>query len=138
MVFRNFRGFTLIEMMIVVALIAIVAAIAIPAYSDYITRAKRADAKTGLTSLQLAQEKYRANNPTYASTVALTGSASIASPDSYYTLTVTAFSTSTYTLQAEPTADQVDPECANLRITESGTKTVTGTASATPERCWDR
>jgi type IV pilus assembly protein PilE len=132
------KGFTLVELMVVIAIIAIVAAIAIPAYSDYVTRAKRADAKAGLTTLQLAQEKYRANNPTYASTAALTGSASVASPDSYYVLTVTAASTATYTLQATPTSAQNDPECANFIINESGDKSVTGTASSTPERCWSR
>ena len=47
------------ELMIVVAIIAIIAAIAIPAYSDYVTRAKRADGKTALAAIQLAQEKFR-------------------------------------------------------------------------------
>lgn len=151
MYLNHSKGFTLIELMIVVAIITIVAAIALPAYSDYVTRAKRADGKTALATLQLAQEKVRANCPFYAqgiSTVTSCGATASAttmagdttSPDGYYTLSVSSATAtaSTYVLVATPTATQLDPECGNLVINESGEKAVTGTASATPDRCWKR
>ena len=133
------KGFTLIELMIVVAVITIIAAIAIPAYSDYVTRAKRADGKTALASLQLAQEKYRANNPTYATSAASIPFATT-SPDGYYTISISSATATTYVIVADPdeTAGQIDPECGNLIINESGDESVTGTASATPDRCWKR
>lgn len=134
------KGFTLIELMIVIAVIAIVAAIAIPAYSDYVTRSKRADGKTALLSMQLAQEKYRANNPQYASTAATLNFATT-SPDNYYTLSVVAASTGGYLLEADPIeAEHKDPVCGSLRIDHNANKTATGTVSDANElaTCWQR
>jgi len=130
-------GFTLIELMIVIAIIAIVAAIAIPAYSDYVTRSKRADAKAGLAAFQLTQEKYRANNPTYAPAASVGLPAS--SPDGYYTIGVSgAVTGTTYQLTATPTAAQIDPECAILIINQDGDKFATGTAANALTTCWQR
>ncbi|MCA3235771.1 MAG: prepilin-type N-terminal cleavage/methylation domain-containing protein, partial [Cupriavidus sp.] len=42
------RGFTLIELMITVMIIGILSAIAIPQYQQYVTKARRAEAKAGL------------------------------------------------------------------------------------------
>jgi len=138
---KTVKGFTLIELMIVVAVVAIIAAVAIPAYSDYVTRAKRADAKSALLGVQLAEEKWRANNPAYTTNMASLPAATT-SPDNYYTIAVTAASTATYTIEATPTADQVDPVCDKFvlsQTTASGiVESVTGSASATPDRCWGR
>lgn len=136
------KGFTLIELMIVVAVIAIIAAIALPAYSDYVTRSKRADGKAGLLAMQLAQEKYRANNTEYASTAAILGFATT-SPDGYYNLNVISASTgvSTYLLEADPIeAEHNDPVCNNLRIDQNAAKTATGTVADANEvaTCWSR
>jgi type IV pilus assembly protein PilA len=42
----NYRGFTIVELMIVVAVIGVLAAISIPVYNDYISRAKVSEAIT--------------------------------------------------------------------------------------------
>lgn len=132
------KGFTLIELMIVVAVIAIIAAVAIPAYSDYVTRSKRADGKTALVAMQLEQEKYRANNPEYASTAAILGFAT-ASPDGYYTLSVSSANASSYSLVADPIeAEHNDPVCNNLVINQDGDKNATGNAADPVATCWQR
>ncbi len=141
---KKSHGFTLIELMITVAIIGILASIAMPAYQGYITKGKRSDAKAGLITLQHAQEKYRANCPQYADgtnattrTCVVGGShnliSSATSPDGYYTISITAGTNTSYTLQAVPVVggDQAgDTECATFSINQDGAKTATNTT------CW--
>lgn len=131
-------GFTLIELMIVVAIIAVIAMIAVPAYSDYVTRSKRADGKAGLLAFQLEQEKYRANNTTYAAAASLGLPSN--SPDSHYTISVSgAVSATSYQLTAAPNAaTQIDPTCGTLIIDQSSNKSATGTTATPEETCWQR
>ena len=67
---RDKKGITLIELLIVVAIVAILAAVAIPVYSGYMTRARRADAKTALEQLRAAQEMRRAEYGAYSTDLA--------------------------------------------------------------------
>ncbi|MEX1199180.1 MAG: type IV pilin protein [Methylophaga sp.] len=131
------KGFTLIELMIVVVVIAVLAAIAIPAYQNYVERARRADAKSALLAVQLAQEKYRANNPTYGTLAEIGAAAS--SPDGYYNITVNvnAGPPSTYTATATRTGKQAnDTKCGNFSINQNNVQSVTGSLSAAD--CWQR
>jgi len=56
--FRNQKGFTLIELMIVVVIIGILAAIAIPNFIAMQNRAKEGSTKANMHTLQLASEDY--------------------------------------------------------------------------------
>ncbi len=64
---RQQRGFTLIELMIVVGVIAILAAIAVPNYLEQSRKGRRAEAVRSVGEYQLALERWRAENPSYAS-----------------------------------------------------------------------
>ena len=57
-----------------------------------------------------------------------------------YVISVTFPDAQSYTLQATPQGAQFtsDTECANFNLTQTGAQTVSGTLSATPERCWRR
>lgn len=67
----DFRGFTLVELMITVAILSILAAVAIPAYSNYVNRAKQSDAIIGLKAAQMAQEQFFSENNAYCNTINL-------------------------------------------------------------------
>ena len=60
------RGLTLIELLIVIVIVGILAAIAVPVYTNYMQRARRADAKTALEQLRAAQEMFRAERGSYS------------------------------------------------------------------------
>jgi len=69
--FRNQKGFTLIELMIVVVIIGILAAIAIPNFIAMQNRAKEGSTKANMHTLQLAAEDYGvAYDGVYATAVA--------------------------------------------------------------------
>ena len=124
-------GFTLVELIIVVAIISILASIAIPAYNGYIETSKRSDAQASLMALAIAQEKYRATNPTYTTVIGDLNGVSSASESGYYTLAVTAASGATFTATATPD-DWTDSNgnCSPMSINQDGP---TGTLS-----CWGR
>jgi type IV pilus assembly protein PilE len=52
------KGFTLIELMIVVAIIGLLSAVAYPLYTDYVTRGKISEAKSGLSLGRTRMEQF--------------------------------------------------------------------------------
>jgi type IV pilus assembly protein PilE len=132
----KFGGFTLIELMIVVVIVGILAMIALPAYQDYARKSRRAEAISLMLDLQLSEEKFRANNPSYASTLAAMGITSTYVGNqvdpAYYTFGIAA-STNTYTITATAQGSQASDKqygtpCHALTINQSNAKT--------PADCW--
>jgi type IV pilus assembly protein PilE len=136
-------GFTLIEVMIVVAIVAIIATIALPSYQDSVRKSRRADAVLALQRIQLEQEKFRAECPTYASNVAGTRTCNdlglalaTSSSDGYYTLALTGVTATGYTATANPvagTSQASDTGCTGLTLAVAGL-----TLTRTPAECWTR
>lgn len=143
------RGFTLIELLVVVVIIGILAAIAYPAFTSYVQRSRRADAVAVLSAVVQAQERYRANQSAYAST--LTDLAINASAiTSHYTVTITGvgatpslatgYAATASTLSTSPQTH--DTKCATLGVQLDGaTLSYVSTDSAgadTSSHCWPR
>lgn len=138
------KGFTLIELMIVVAIIGIIAAIALPSYQDYVKRARRADAKANIFSVQLAEQKWRANHSTYTSDLTTTGlnfgTAFDATNSPYYTIALAtpAPASTNYTITAAIRAGsaQVGDRCGTLTVTVSSAGEVYSATGGAD--CWKK
>lgn len=125
---RSDLGFTLIELMITVVIVGILAAIAIPSYQNYVMQSRRSEAQATMMRLALNEEKFRANNTTYADhTVSAIGVVNSA----YYSFTIEA-AANTYTISAVPQGAQASDACGTLTLDQAGNKGQTGTAT----QCW--
>jgi len=150
-------GFTLIELLIVVAIIGVLAAIAVPAYQGSVVKGRRSVAQAGIMDLANRQEQFYLNNKTYASdmsnlgysaalvfssggdsAVALDSNQSLvasSSTERVYIVKIDSASATAYSVSAVPQLDQVaDTDCGTLTLTNAGTRTESGTATAAD--CW--
>lgn len=139
---QRWMGFTLIELMIVVAIVGILASIAYPSYQDSVRKSKRADAITALYAIQLAQEKWRANNAAYTTNLTTAPPAglglSASAPSTgtaNYAVTITAADATSFSARATASGDQANDKaqgvsCTPLVVDQNGP---VGLAA-----CWSR
>jgi len=130
---RRQKGFTLIELMIVVVVIGVLAAIALPSYREYAARARRADAKNALADVELAMEKWRANNIRYTSTLADLNM-TVTSEDGFYSLTISNVTSFAYQANAAPMGGtrQAGDRCGTFVVDQSGPDYGAGAS----QECW--
>lgn len=112
------RGFTLIELMIVVAVLGIIAAIALPSYNEHVRAGRRGEATGNVGAVQMALERWRAENPSYSGCGTCASAGGIAD---YYTITVAADAgtPNAYTVTAAPKGKQAGDSCGSLVATNA-------------------
>lgn len=141
------KGFTVIELLVAVMIVSILTAVAVSSYSDYVTRANRADAKTVLLEVTgMMERNYTAtgcyhrldNDCTNATaTVSLAGWGLDHAPKegtARYNVSFSAISAQAYTVQAVPVS--ADAECGTFTLSHTGVKTESGSSDVAT--CWNQ
>jgi type IV pilus assembly protein PilE len=139
--------------MIAVAVVAILGAVALPSFLDSIRKSRRTDAFTMLAAVQQAQERWRANNPTYtdqltAAAPAGLGFSSATTTNGYYTLAIDTPTANGYNVVATAVSARSqanDGNCARLRVAVATGNITYGSAAisgafdtSVNNRCWSR
>lgn len=140
---------TLVELMIVLAVAAILSAIAWPVLTEAIHKSRRADGMAALAEIAQAQERWRANNPSFQNTLADLPGARAVSHDGHYALSLVDGSVGPTTYTARATVRTGSPQTADARCqvlqlaVAGGNITYSSLASgnaanAAPDPCWAR
>jgi type IV pilus assembly protein PilE len=130
---KHMRGVTLLELMIVVVIISIMASIAYPQYRDFVTRAKRNEAKAVLLEIATNQERHYLQNQTYTTDLATLG---VTTPTDSGTYAVTIPSADASNFRAVATyipTDKENTKCNSFTVDGRGNK-----ISEPYDDCWTR
>lgn len=138
--FRRSAGFTLVELMVVLVIVAVLAALAWPSFVNAVNRSRRSDAMSALAEIMQAQERWRANQPSYKASLTnpLLPGARTRSAGGHYDLSMVAGSVSPAGYQARAdvragSAQSGDSDCQFLQVEMNG-----GQVGYTPQACWVR
>lgn len=147
---RQHHGFSLLELMIALVVVGILVSIALPSFNNAMRKSRRADAYTALSTVQLAQERWRANRSSYSSSLGSTGlNLPSSSPNDHYDLSIDAADGTSYTVTAtaKSTSSQSgDGNCVRLRLAMANGSITYSSApaggttfdSAANNPCWNR
>ena len=146
-------GFTLMELMVTVAIMGILSSIAIPSYQDSVKKSRRADVEAVLLGIANSMERHFTEKNNYCDvgggagsavtgcgTAALdTGAPSVdytipTETASFYTVTISAATSSSYTLKAAPAGAQTGDKCGDLTLKHTGEKNIS--TSVNLSECW--
>lgn len=81
---RRNSGFGLIDVVTALAIVAILAAIAVPSYQGAMYKARRAEGRTFLHTLMMAEERYHASFNRYAANANALGQTEASPPGGHY------------------------------------------------------
>jgi type IV pilus assembly protein PilE len=144
---RTPRGFTLVEMLIALAVLGLLIAFALPSYQDSVRRSNRAEAIEVLTRLQQAQERRRANEPSYTDDLSMLNIEGT-TRSGYYEVVINSADASSYIATATAvsgTRQAGDTRCTSMRVrvvngnigyASACSSCTIGTTD--PNRCWVR
>jgi len=136
--------------MIALILLGILTAIALPAYQSHVAKGRRAEAINALSAVLQAQERWRSNRSSYASTLSDLGYADTTSPGQYYSLSLVGVGdpagfTSGFEARAVPVASSAqgrDSDCADMSVRVQGGNVIYAARNAqaadSTQQCWPK
>jgi len=150
---RRQSGVTLIELMIAVAVVTLLAMVALPSYQDSVRKSRRSEAFNAIAAVQQAQERSRANFPSYCAELASAPTPTACglntqanTPNGRYTLDVSVPDPNAYIVTATAQGAQAsDTRCIKMGVQASAGGLRYGSSSGSinwgltdPDvnRCW--
>lgn len=134
---RRESGFTLIELVIAIGIVGILTALAVPGYQAYVIKSNRKAAAACLLEQAQRAERYYTTTLTYVGLPAPGGGCTVDLAARYTFPAATSVTATTYIFSANALGDQLrDTQCLNLGVNQAGTKTVSGSYSASPNQCY--
>lgn len=132
-------GFSLVELLVVIVILGILTVIALPSYLNWIQTANRADAMATLAQDQTILERCYGQNFAYNKACAAAPAFPQASPQGFYTITLTNLTASTYTLTATATGtpQTKDTACISMSLDQANQKTALDTSGTSQTGCWN-
>lgn len=128
-------GFSLFELLTALAIVGILATISVPAYQGMVAKARRSDALSAMLQVQLAQERWRSEHTSYATSLAALGWSSPKSPDGYYRLRISRADSIDFMVLALPEGAQQNDVCGVFAGSREGPVYSGGYAAPS---CWNR
>ena len=128
----NYRGFTLIELMIAVAILAIIMSVAIPNYQAYGMRTNRSEAISNMLELSQWMERQFTvfgsyNDSSIAASPITTSPKTAAGGGVTVNYLLSSISTTiTYTINATPQGNQTNDTCGTLSIDQASRECIAG------------
>ncbi len=125
----QYRGFSLIELMIAVAVIAVLAAIAYPSYQEHLRKGRRTAAQAFMMDVASREQQYLLDARSYALGAGALTTLNVTAPTDvsrYYTVTVGPAVPTTppsFTITATPIAGSVQAADGALTLDDQGNKT---------------
>jgi type IV pilus assembly protein PilE len=131
---KNFRGLSLIELMLTLAILGILASIALPEYSQHYRRAQRLTAEVELLKLTSALEEYFVINNSYNGANLEKLNFPVLIANGRYQLAINTLENSFFSVQAAPIGQQTADACGILSVNSRGEKSISGMGKSVD--CW--
>jgi type IV pilus assembly protein PilA len=107
------QGFTLIELLVAIVIVGVLSTIALPSFLTQVAKARGAEAKSNLGSINRAQQSYRFDNGTFAPDLNALNTSGMQVSGNYYVYSVTG-STGVATAQATPNSNDLKAYAAGV------------------------